>query len=173
MTIPAMTTTRLILRPFTEEDIEPLYHILNQEDILRYFPNPEPPSRERVERLILKQFRQWEEHRLGWWAVEPRGEGGLIGWNGLQYLPETDEVEIGYLLDKAYWGQGLAVEGAQVGLRYGFKRRGLEQIIGLVHPENKASQRVLEKLGMSFVEVAEYFGMTLYRYVKSGAHQRR
>lgn len=96
----------------------------------------------------------------------------MIGWNGLQYLPETDEVEIGFLLSKAYWGQGLAVEGAEVVLQYGFERLGLEEIVALVHPENEASQRVIEKLRMSFVEEAEYFGMKVYRYVKDALSYR-
>jgi ribosomal-protein-alanine N-acetyltransferase len=170
--IPTMTTARLVLRPFTEEDAEPLHRILGQEGVLRYFPNPEPPPRERVVRFVLAQLRHWEEHGFGWWAVEPRSGEGLIGWNGLQYLPKTHEVEIGFLLSRAYWGQGLAVEGGEVGLRYGFERLGLETIVALVHPENKASQRVIEKLGLSFVEQAEYFGMDVYRYVRDALSYR-
>jgi ribosomal-protein-alanine N-acetyltransferase len=162
--IPTVTAPRLVLRPFTAEDVEPLYHILQEDGVLRYFPNPTSPPRERVERIIAHQLDHWAEHRLGWWAVEPRGKGELIGWNGLQFLPETDEVEVGYLLSKAYWGQGLATEGARAGLQYGFEVLGLDQIIGLVHPENRASQRVLEKLGMSFVDRSRYFGLELLRY---------
>jgi ribosomal-protein-alanine N-acetyltransferase len=79
-------------------------------------------------------------------------------------LPETEDVEIGYLLAKSFWGQGLATEGGHVGIKYGFESLGLKRIIGLVHPENKASQRVLKKLGLNFVDRAEYFGMELLRY---------
>jgi len=71
---------------------------------------------------------------------------------------------VAYLLSKAYWGQGLATEGARAGLQYGFEVLGLDQIVGLVHPENRASQRVLEKLGMSFVDRSHYFGLELLRY---------
>jgi ribosomal-protein-alanine N-acetyltransferase len=97
--------------------------------------------------------------------VETRSKGGLIGWNGLQYLPETEEVEVGFLLSRAHWGKGLATEGAAASLGYGFERLELESIVGIVHPENAASQRVLEKLGMSRQGAAEYFGMEVYRYV--------
>jgi RimJ/RimL family protein N-acetyltransferase len=165
MEIPAITTSRLLLRPFTAEDVEPLHCILGEEGVLRYFPNPEPPPRERVQKFILGQLQHWEEHGFGWWAVEPRSKGELIGWNGLQYLPETDEVEVGFLLRKAYWGKGLATEGARASLRYGFEELGLERIVAIVHPENIASQRVIEKLGMAFVDRAEYFGMDVYRYI--------
>jgi RimJ/RimL family protein N-acetyltransferase len=162
--IPTLTTPRLILRPFTAEDIKPLHQILVEEGVLRYFPNPEPPAQERVERLVAGQLKHWAEHNLGWWAVEPCVKSELIGWNGLQFLPETGEVEVGYLLSRAYWGQGLATEGARASIRYGFETLGLDQIVAIVHPENRASQRVIEKLGMSLVDRTHYFGMEVLRY---------
>lgn len=164
MTIPTLRTRRLRLRPFEEADSERLHRILGEEGILRYFPNPEPPPLERVERLVAHQLEHWEEHRLGWWAVEPIEDPELIGWVGLQFLPETGETEVAYLLSKAYWGQGLATEGARASLQFGFEKLGLETIIALVHPENWASIRVIEKLAMRFVDQANYFGMDLYRY---------
>ena len=76
--------------------------------------------------------------------MDDKANTELIGWNGLQYLAETDEIEIGYLLAKPHWGQGLASEGARVGMDYGFDGLNIPTIIGIVHPENVASQRVLE-----------------------------
>jgi ribosomal-protein-alanine N-acetyltransferase len=171
--VPTITTERLLLRPFTEQDADPLYDILATEGVLRYFPNPDPWPRDRVGRFVAFQIKHWEDHGFGWWAVEPRGKGELIGWNGLQYLPDTDEVEIGYLLAKDYWGQGLATEGAWPGLQFGFETLGLERIVAVVHPENTASQRVTAKLGMSFTNEADYFGMHVYRYeIKAAAYRR-
>jgi len=97
MKIPTITTARLILRPFTIEDVDPLHHILGEEDVLRYFPNPNPPSRERVQKMIAAQLAHWQEHGFGWWAVELCSRHGLIGWSGLQFLSETKEVEVAYL----------------------------------------------------------------------------
>ncbi|MBC8263381.1 MAG: GNAT family N-acetyltransferase [Anaerolineales bacterium] len=164
MTIPTVATSRLILRAFTKEDAAPLHRILGARDILRYFPNPGAPSRDKVEKLISAQLNHWEEHGHGWWAVEPRSKKQLIGWSGLQFLPETEEVEVGYLLDQPFWGKGLATEAAQVCLQYGFENFDIESIVAIVHPENIASQRVIEKLGMSFVDQAHYFGMDCYHY---------
>ena len=127
---------------------------------------------ERVQGLIERQLLQWKEYSLGWWAVTLKGQTELFGWNGLQYLPETDEVEVGYLLRKAFWGNGYATEGARAALSYGFDPIGLKQIIGLTHPENTASQNVLRKCGMRFVEQKEYFGMQLYRYAISKPARR-
>lgn len=164
MTIPTNKTTRLLLRPFAKKDIGPLYQILQEEDILRYFPNPNPPSRERVERLISNQLKHWEEHELGWWAVQPHSRKQLIGWCGLQFLPETKETEVGFLVSKAFWGKGLATEAAKASLLYGFEKLRLQSIVGITHPENVRSQRVIEKLGMSLTAKTRYFGMDCYRY---------
>ena len=161
---PTTTTSRLTLRPFTPADAVPLHRILNQPNIMQYFPTTSAPDMERVENLIERQIAQWKEHALGWWAVVPHGQDELIGWNGLQYLPETDEVEVGYLLSQPFWGQGFATEGAKAALEYGFVALGLKQIIGLTHPENTASQNVLKKCGLEFTYQAEYFGIQVFRF---------
>jgi len=165
MNIASIKSSRLNLRPFTSEDIIPFHRILNENAILRYFPNSNPPSREQVERMISGQLSHWSEHGYGWWAVEPKTEKGkMIGWCGLQYLPDTYETEVTYLLSKNYWGKGLATEGAFTSLNYGFDKLALESIVGIVHQENIASWRVLEKLGMGSKIEAEYFGIKCFRY---------
>jgi RimJ/RimL family protein N-acetyltransferase len=164
METPTIITSRLCLRSFTSHDAGPLHWILGDRDVLRYFPNSAPPSLDRVERMIAHQLGHWQEHGYGWWAVELSATGKFIGWCGLQFLPETKETEVGYLLGKPFWGRGLATEGAQASMLYGFEDLGLETIVAIVHPENLASQRVIEKLGMSFTGQAHYFGMPCYHY---------
>jgi ribosomal-protein-alanine N-acetyltransferase len=163
----------LLLRAFTENDAKPLHEIAEERDVLRYFPNPLPPPFDRVRRLVQEQLEHWQEHGYGWWALERLNQpGNFIGWAGLQYLPETDETEVGYLLGSAYWGLGLATEAARASVRFGFEELDLRQIVGIVHPDNVASQRVLEKAGLSCVERVVYFNMDCYRYVikRSGWH---
>lgn len=161
---PTITTPRLTLRPFKRTDAIPLHRILNQPNILQYYPNPVPPDMERVEKIIERQLTHWIDHRYGWWAVIPNGGTELIGWNGLQYLPETDEVEVGYLLSQPFWGNGFATEGAQASLRFGFDNFNFGEIIGLTHPNNTASQNVLKKCGMRFTGEARYFDMQVHRF---------
>ena len=163
--IPTLTTRRLILRPFTPADDVRLHQITNEPDILQYFPRTDPPDMQRVRALIARQLFQYEIYNLGWWAVVPRGKNDFIGWNGLQFIPETEEVEVGYLISKQFWGRGFATEGAKAALEYGFRTLGLSQIIGLTHPENTASQNVLKKCGMRYIEQKEYFGILLFRFV--------
>ena len=88
----------------------------------------------------------------------------LIGWCGLQFLPEFGETEVAYLLSRPYWGQGLATEAARAAAQFGFQTLGLERLVAIAHVENAASQRVIEKLGMSFVEQLSLWGIECYRY---------
>lgn len=162
--VPVYQTGRLVLRALEENDVDPLHQIMNLPEVMRYFPNPELPSRARIERLITSQIEHWNKYGYGWWAVDSKSERKMIGWSGLQFLSETGEVEIAYLIAKPYWGQGLATESAHVGLTFGFENIGLDQIVAIVHTENFASQRVVQKLGMNFVDQSRYFGMECFRY---------
>jgi len=164
MSIPTITTSRLVLRALSAKDLDPLYQVFGGKDVMRYFPSTDVPTRDQVQKMISHQLKHWDEHGFGWWALEPREKNELIGWSGLQFLPETDEIEVAYLLAPAYWGQGLATEAAKASLRYGFEELGLENVVAIVHPENAASRRVIEKLGMSFVDQTPYFGMDCCRY---------
>jgi RimJ/RimL family protein N-acetyltransferase len=74
------------------------------------------------------------------------------------------EEEIDFILGSAHWGHGFATEAGRANLRYGFEEIGLDSVVGTVHPENAASRRVLEKLGMTFTGQATYSGMACYRY---------
>ncbi len=165
MPAPSLHTLRLTLRSLSEADIEPLFVIFSGEEVLRYFPNPNPPTRQRIERFILHQISHWKQFGYGHWAVEQTTMGILIGWAGLQFLPETGETEVAYLLGRPYWGQGYGTEAARCALEYGFETLGLKQIIALVHPDNQASNHVIEKLGMPFTGRSNYFGMEVNRYL--------
>lgn len=165
MNIPTLTTDRLRLRPFTEADIDPLHQMLSDPEVLRYMPVTDPPNRQWIERFVTHRIEHWTQHQFGWWAVEPLVLGELIGWSGLTHLPETGEDEVGYLLGKAHWGQGYATEAARACVQFGFEQVGLKQIIALTHPQNTASQNVVKKLGLSFVDQVHYFGMDCYRYM--------
>ncbi len=162
--IPTITTPHLTLRPLTMDDLDAMFRIFSETDMLKYFPNPNPPTMDRAQRMIETQIQQWQNYGLGSWGVVPHGETEIAGWNGLQYLPETNETEVGYMLSRKFRGKGYSTEGARAGLEFGFKSLGLDQVIGLVHPENIASKRVLLKCGLTFTHQANYFGMEMFRY---------
>ncbi len=164
MSIPTLETARLRLRPFAADDVTPMVELLSGHEVLRYFPRTDAPGPERVARMIAHLLAHWDEYGYGLWAVEQRATGELLGRCGLQYLVETDDVEIDFILGRPYWGFGYATEAGRASLEFGFTELGAGRIVGITHVDNIASQRVLEKLGMRRVEQAEYFGMPCYRY---------
>jgi ribosomal-protein-alanine N-acetyltransferase len=163
--IPTLTTPHLSLRPLTAEDAHTLHRIYQTEGVLEYFPNTEPPPFVKVERFIVGQERHWSEHGYGNWGIVPAGENQIIGWVGLLTVPELQETEVGYLLSRPYWGMGYATEAARASIKFGFENFKFDHIIGLVHPENIASRRVLEKCGMTYVENKFLWGLEMMRYI--------
>jgi ribosomal-protein-alanine N-acetyltransferase len=169
-TIPTIQTARLILRAFTPADEAPLHAIVSKPQVLRYFPRTEPWPMERVQRWLASQPTHWQEYGFGWFAVEARASGQLMGWCGLRMLEESGEVEVLYLYDEPFWGQGYATEAAQRTVTDGFERYQLAEIIGLTLPGNIGSQRVLEKAGLTFVGQESYFGVTCNKFVLDQIH---
>ena len=159
-----LTTERLALRLFTMNDIDDLFAITNEPDIFRYFPTKTPWTVEKTERSIFHQIQHWDKFGYGQMAVTLAETGQLMGWCGLESLPETNETEVGYLLSKAFWGKGYATEAAKESVKFGVENVGLKEIIGLTDPENIASQKVLQKCGMTFTRRQVYFGMEMFRY---------
>jgi ribosomal-protein-alanine N-acetyltransferase len=154
----------MVLRPWAPDDAEAWFTIMQENGILRYFPNPASPPREKADAYIGHHIEHWNEHGYGHWAVVMPDDGRLVGWNGLEYLPKLGETEVAYLLSGSVRGRGLASEAAHAAIRYGFEAAGLEAIIGLVHPENAASIRVLQKSGLQRIDRLRLWGMEMDRY---------
>jgi ribosomal-protein-alanine N-acetyltransferase len=162
--IPTIQTGRLTLRGLQPGDAGRLLEIFQTEGMLRYFPGPGTAGPERIERFITRQQEHWQKYGYGNWGIVPPGEEQVAGWVGLQFVPELDETEVGFMVDKALWGRGYATEAGRASLRFGFEHFDLEHIIALVHPENLASRRVIEKCGLAFVETLQLWGMELMRH---------
>jgi ribosomal-protein-alanine N-acetyltransferase len=164
MDAPIIETPRLTLRGFTQEDLDPLHAILQDRDVILYMLRTEPWAREIVQRILDGHWKHWDERGYGWWAVDSRETNELIGWCGLGYLSETNETEVKYLLKKSHWGRGLASEAAAPCVRAAFEDVKVDELVGIVHPENVASQKVLEKQGLMFTRRCPYFGFDMIRY---------
>jgi len=162
--IPSIRTDRLVLRGFRGADAADFHALLCGEDVLRYFPRTDPPPLDRVERLLASYVAHWSRRGFGIWAVTLAGTGELIGRCGLQEIPDTGEIEVDFLLGRDFWGRGFSTEAAGPSLRFGFETCGIEAIVGIVHPDNAASCRVLEKIGLTNPHRTVYFGMDCFRY---------
>lgn len=152
-----LETERLLLRRLLPTDLESLFGLYCDPEIRRYFPEGTLTYEETKEELEWFLEGHPAQPELGLWATIHKPTGQFIGRCGL--LPWTidghHQVEVAYLLDKAYWGQGLATEAVQGILDYGFEQLGLSRLICLIHPENQASIKVAQRIGMALEQERE------------------
>jgi RimJ/RimL family protein N-acetyltransferase len=152
-----LETNRLFLRRLLMDDLDDLYALYSDPEIRKYFPEGVLSRGETKEELEWYLNGHPEYPQLGLWATIHKETGRFIGRCGL--LPwEIDgrlEFEIAYLLDKAFWHQGLATEAARGILQYGFQKLNAARLICLMHPENLASQRVAKRIGMTLERKVE------------------
>lgn len=150
-----LETERLLLRRFTEADAENLNALDSDPEVMRYLTGGTPTPREVIERDILPRFLQYYEPftGFGYWAAVEKATGAFLGWICLR-PPEGNErsdVELGYRLRRAAWGQGYATEGSRALIDKGFAELGVRRVFATTYQDNLASRRVMEKLGMTLV----------------------
>jgi [ribosomal protein S5]-alanine N-acetyltransferase len=173
MTIPTLETEHLLLRAWRAEDADAWYSVLQEPDLLKYFPDPRPPSRRMADRYIEHHLDHWETYGYGHWVVTTRGDARIVGWTGLEYIAELQQTELAYLLSRSVWGRGYATEAGRAAARFAFDAAGVQELIGLVHPGNAASIRVLEKCGMRLVDRVTLWDLEMCRYrVLRGEYQQ-
>jgi len=119
-------------------------------DVMQYIGQAGRLSYEQAAERLARYVRCWEEHGLGMFGVRPRDSDAAVGWAGLQPLSGTDEIEVGYAFGRMSWGRGYATEVAAAAVQWGFESLGLERIVAVASPENAASRRVMDKLGMHY-----------------------
>ncbi|HZB46532.1 MAG TPA: GNAT family N-acetyltransferase [Pyrinomonadaceae bacterium] len=157
-------TERLLLRMQTPEDAGALLRILSDAEFRTYLPVQQPPTLEQVEAGLGRILAHWEERGYGHWILSPKNSREVLGYCGLRFLAETEEVEIFYGIDRPHWGRGLVTEAAKATLRFGFEEAKLERVIALAHPSNKGTRRVMEKAGLRYEKQAVYFDMECAYY---------
>ena len=152
-----LETERLILRRLTLDDLDALFALYRDPEVRRYFPEGTLTYEETKEELEWIIDFQYGQHGFGLWATIHKETGKFLGRCGL--IPWTiegySEVEVAYLLDKAYWGQGLATEAALAIVDYAFEQLQLPRLICMFYPENTASANVARKMGMTFEKELE------------------
>jgi [ribosomal protein S5]-alanine N-acetyltransferase len=144
-------TPRLILRRFTEADAPLILQLNSDPEIVKYVHEPVLETQEQAKKILLEIILPQYKNNLGRWAMHTKDNMDFIGWCGLKYRPERDEIDLGYRLIQKAWGRGYATEAAKHTLDQGFKALDLKLITGRAHIENMASIKVLEKIGMDFI----------------------
>lgn len=146
-----LETNRLLLRHLVMDDLNNLFALYSDPEIRKYFPDGVLNLADTKDELEWFLNGHPEHPELGLWATIHKETGKFIGRCGLLpwTIDERLEIEIAYLINKAYWGQGLATEAARGIMQYAFERLKVSRLICLMEPENFASQRVAEKIGMT------------------------
>ncbi len=157
-------TPRLILRHLAEDDVDDLAKIYADPIVTKFFGNTYTPKR--TKQWVEEIVSCYQQHGWGLWATVHKVDNKLIGRCGLapQRVDRQPEVEIGYLLAKEYWGQGLATEAATASRDYGFEQLGLNRLISLIDPGNIASQKVATKVGLTYEKNTTMWEKTLRVY---------
>lgn len=152
MTTPAaLTTDRLLLRPWRADDRGPFAALNADPEVMEHFPAPMTRAESDGMADVLSDFIA--RHGWGLWATETRVDHRFIGFVGMS-IPSfeahfTPCVEIGWRLSRSAWGHGYATEAARTALAYGFGQLELDEVVSFTAATNERSQRVMQRLGMS------------------------
>ena len=157
-------TNRLLLRTFTEQDAKLIYELNADPDVTRYTHDRIKDlahAKDILEKTIIPQYILYNHGR---WAVHVRSNLEFLGWCGLKYRHELNEIDLGYRFKKECWEKGYATEAAYASIQHGFEKVGLQRIVGRAEPENIGSWKVLEKCGMSYIGEEEIDGYPVKTY---------
>jgi ribosomal-protein-alanine N-acetyltransferase len=154
-----LETKHLIIKNASQDDYENLCVLQSDPDVMRYIGNGARSPAE-VQNALDNAMSHQKKHGFGIGMVFEKNTGLFIGWAGLIYLAYDDtqsEIEVGYMLHKAFWNKGYATELAKAIIKWGFENLPVDKLVAVIIPDNKGSRRVLEKSGM------HYIGESVYR----------
>ena len=147
-----LETPRLILRRFTEADAFLLIELSSNPEVVKYVHEPALETKEQALKIIVDIILPQYKNNLGRWAIHLKETNEFMGWCGLKYLPENNEIDLGYRLFQNCWGNGYATEAAKHTLDYEFNELKIPLITGKAHKDNSRSIHVLKKIGMHYIK---------------------
>lgn len=151
MTPVTLTTNRLIMRPWREEDLAPFAAMSADPAVMEHFPNT--LTRAESDAMAVNLMAQFSTLGYGRWVLELPGIAPFIGMTGLNAVPYetpfTPAHEIAWRLARPYWGQGYVTEAARATLRFAFEELALAELVAFTTTTNLPSQAVMQRLGMT------------------------
>jgi RimJ/RimL family protein N-acetyltransferase len=160
---PVLETDRLTLRMWREQDFEPYAEMCADPEIMRYLGG-KTFNRLEAWRHMAFLIGHWDLLGYGHWAVEEKASGQFVGRVGFLNPAGWPGFEIGWTLGRNFWGKGYATEAASRALQFAFDDLDKTHVISLIHPDNKASIRVAERLGETLEGNTELMGNDVLIY---------
>jgi ribosomal-protein-alanine N-acetyltransferase len=159
-------TQRLVLRPFNLEDLDAFSLICSDPKVMRFIGDGQPLDKETVRERMESWIISYEEQGFGLLALTLKENGKLLGFCGLmrQVVDGESYIELGYRLDSAFWGQGIASEAAKTVRDFAFKQLGLTHLISIIHVDNLASKKVAQNIGMNHLKRTHFKGVLVDVY---------
>jgi RimJ/RimL family protein N-acetyltransferase len=156
--VVTLATERLLLRMFRQDDFEAYAAICADPEVMRYLGDGKALSRWDAWRQMAMILGHWPLRGYGLWAVEERATGALIGRVGFFEPEGWPGFELGWMLRRASWGRGYAIEGARRALAHAFTEMDRRHVISLIRSANQPSIRVAERLGETLEGRTDLFG---------------
>ena len=156
-----LETARLVIRTFEPRNAEAWIAMVNDPEVIRFLPPGPPATTESFQSVIESRHAMEREIGYAMWAVDDGTTGTFVGQCGIRPVNESagPEIELAYHYTRPSWGKGYATEAAIAVLAHGLGPVGLDRIKAVVMPENIGSWRVMEKAGMRYQGLANYFGL--------------
>jgi len=165
-----LETERLALREIVNDDFGELYRMNSNPEIMKYVGDGSTRNHTQMTielETLISHYRR--KPGLGIWATILKDTNTFVGASGLVYYDNTPEIEIGYRFLKEHWNKGYATEASISLLKYGFYTLGLNKIVSSAHVENRASRRVMEKIGMTYIDNRTHYGcLQAYYEIETG-----
>ncbi len=146
-----LETEHLLFRPLTAFDLDNLAELYADPEVMRYLGGPR--SSDEVKLILNRYMKEYELNGHSFFATILKSDQRFIGQCGLlnQEVEDQPEVELGYLLARPYWQNGLALEGIRALKDYGLQQLGFPRLVSLIPPDNRTSIYIAEKIGMQYV----------------------
>jgi len=156
-----LETERLYIRRWQAEDVTPFHAITGDVEMMRHIGSGDVWSLEKTRGWIERQLAMHEKQGFGRWKLVLKETNQLAGFCGVAYIGTTEEVEIGWWIARPLWGKGLASEAAVFVKNYALGDLGISHLISVCTPENVASLRIMQKIGLRLREktTAEKLGL--------------